>query len=158
VKNTCIHSTITPTGTVNICSGSSITLTANADSSVSYQWLKNGSPVTGATTQTLIVNTGGDYRVIEQVIASGCRDTSAATTINVIALPPATITPQGNLNICVTRSVVLQANSETGLTYQWKKGSSNISGATNIQYTATSAGTYYVTVTNNNSCSSTSAG
>ncbi|MEP7171234.1 MAG: T9SS type A sorting domain-containing protein, partial [Bacteroidota bacterium] len=45
-----------------------------------------------------------------------------------------------------------------GLTYQWKKGNGNIGGATNINYTATTGGTYKVVVTNANTCSKTSAG
>src|SRR6185295_17216463 len=46
----------------------------------------------------------------------------------------------------------------SGLTYQWKKGSNNISGATLNNYTATTAGTYKVIVTNAKSCSKTSSG
>ncbi|MBA2407550.1 MAG: T9SS type A sorting domain-containing protein [Chitinophagales bacterium] len=70
----------------------------------------------------------------------------------------ATITPQGNLNICQTGSVVLKANGSTGFKYQWKKGTTNIAGATKKSYTAIASGTYKVVVTNTNGCKATSAG
>ena len=65
----------------------------------------------------------------------------------------ATITPLGSLDICATGSVNLQANSGTGLTYQWIKNNKNIVGATNQIYTATSTGNYKVLVTTSNGCS-----
>jgi uncharacterized repeat protein (TIGR03803 family) len=148
---------ISPTGSINTCQGTAITLTANSASGITYQWLKNGLPVSSGTSKTLIVKTSGSYRVIEIVTAYGCKDTSIATTINVVALPPAIITPQSNLNICVTGSVLLQANSGTGLSYQWKKGSTNIIGAVNLQYTATAPGSYVVQVTNSKGCIKISA-
>ncbi len=69
----------------------------------------------------------------------------------------ATITPLGNLDICSAGSVTLQANSGS-YSFQWKKGNSNLSGATNLYYTAGNTGTYKVTVTNGNGCSATSKG
>jgi hypothetical protein len=88
----------------------------------------------------------------------GCSKTSAVVSVTVNALPVATITPQGPTTFCVGGSVVLAANSGAGLTWQWKKGANIISGATLQNYTATTAGTYRVIVTNINSCSKTSAG
>jgi type IX secretion system substrate protein len=46
----------------------------------------------------------------------------------------------------------------TGLTYKWKKNGAYISGATSINYTATTAGTYKVQVTKSTGCSKVSAG
>lgn len=51
----------------------------------SYQWLKDGSPISGATLSTIGVNTSGDYQFIS--IGKNCPDTSAATTIVVGSLP-----------------------------------------------------------------------
>jgi hypothetical protein len=79
-----------------------------------------------------------------------------AVTVN--PLPAATITPQSSTTFCAGDSVILQANSGTGLTYQWKKGAANIAGATLLNYTAKTGGTYKVVVTSSNSCSKTSAG
>ncbi|HYV93035.1 MAG TPA: T9SS type A sorting domain-containing protein [Chitinophagales bacterium] len=148
---------ITPSGTVTVCSGTSVVLTANSGSGISYQWIKGATNISGATNQTYSAKKAANYKVKETNTA-GCSTTSSATTLNVLTSPTATITPLGNLDICSTGSVVLQANSGAGYTYQWKKGSNNISGATNQNCTATKKATYKVIVTASNGCSKTSAG
>lgn len=154
----CSKATISPSGTASLCSGSSsLTLTANSGLGITYQWLRNGQPLINETGSTLAVKKKGKYKVIEST-AAGCKDTSAATTINLLPAPDVVITPQGNLDICASGSVTLKANSGTGLTYQWKKGANNIAGATNVQYTATKKGTYRVVITSSNGCSTTSKG
>ncbi|MFM7497859.1 MAG: cohesin domain-containing protein, partial [Bacteroidota bacterium] len=72
--------------------------------------------------------------------------------------PTATITAAGNTSFCQGGSVVLNANTGTGLTYQWSLNGSSISGATNASYTANSTGSYTVTVSNAPTCSAVSAG
>jgi hypothetical protein len=79
----------------------------------------------------------------------GCNSTSNIATVVAASSPAATITPLGNLNICLTGAVILQANIGIGYSYQWKKGSADLAGATNSTYTATKAATYKVKVTNN---------
>ncbi len=73
--------------------------------------------------------------------------------------PQAVITANGPTTFCQSGSVVLSsANSGTDLSYQWKKGKKNVSGATASSYTATKEGSYKVIVTDNlNSCSDTSS-
>ncbi|MBA3647523.1 MAG: hypothetical protein H0W62_03065 [Chitinophagales bacterium] len=156
VDENAIQASINPGGTVNICSGTSLILTANSGSGISYQWLKNSKNISGATSQTYSAKTAAGYQVKETNTFS-CNATSLTTTLNITTTPTATITPLGNLNICQSGSVTLQANSGTGFTYQWQKGSNNITGATNQNYTATKAATYKVIVTYNG-CSKTSAG
>ncbi|HYV90150.1 MAG TPA: kelch repeat-containing protein [Chitinophagales bacterium] len=157
IDENAITATITPTGSVSTCSGVAITLTANTGSGISYQWLKNSANISGATNSTYSTSKGASYQVSE-IDNFSCVSTSAVTTLSVIAKPAATITPLGNLDICATGSVVLQANSGAGLTYQWLKGGNNVSGATNQTYTATKQATYKVIVTNSSGCSKTSAG
>ncbi|NBW43884.1 MAG: hypothetical protein EBR29_08755, partial [Sphingobacteriia bacterium] len=71
--------------------------------------------------------------------------------------PIASITAVGNTTFCQGGSVVLNANTGTGLTYQWRNNGNNIAGATNASYTATTAGAYSVVVNNSPTCSATSA-
>jgi hypothetical protein len=51
----------------------------------------------------------------------------------------------------------LNANTGAGLTYQWNNNGSVLQGETANSYTANTAGSYTVTVTNSNGCSATSA-
>ncbi len=88
--------------------------------------------------------------------ASGCSKASTVITVTVNPLPTATITANGPLTFCAGGSVLLSANSGAGITYQWKKFTNNISGATSQNYTATTAGKYKCVVTNSNNCSKSS--
>jgi Zn-dependent metalloprotease len=58
--------------------------------------------------------------------------------------PPAVITAAGSTTICSPGSVILNANTATGLNYQWEVGGVPISGATTSSYTATTGGSYTV--------------
>lgn len=58
----------------------------------------------------------------------------------------AVITPAGNTTICQGGNVVLNTNTGTNYTYQWKLNGTNIPTATNASYTATVAGNYTVAI------------
>jgi hypothetical protein len=150
--------TITPAGPTTFCSGGSVILNASGGPNRAYQWIKGSNNIAGATGSSYTATSGGNYKVIVTNTSTGCSKTSPAITVTVNSLPPATITPQGPTTFCAGGSVVLQANTGTGLTYKWKKGSSFISGATQSAYTATTQGTYKVEVTNANGCLKLSPG
>ena len=84
-----------------------------------------------------------------------CYATSTGKVITVNALPTATITSTAN-SFCTGSSVVLSANTGTGLTYQWSNTAGPIANATNANYTANAASTYTVKVTNASLCFATS--
>jgi uncharacterized repeat protein (TIGR01451 family) len=131
--------TITPSGPTTFCAGGSVTLTANAGSS--YLWSN------GATTQSIVVTTGGSYSVTV-TNAAGCSATSAATTVGILVLPTATITPSGPTTFCQGGSVTLTA--DPGDSWLWSNG------ATSQSILVTTPGNYSVTVTDGG-CSTTSA-
>ena len=56
------------------------------------------------------------------------------------------LTPGGATFFCTGDSLLLQANSGTGFTYQWGLDSAAITGATNSSYSAKTAGLYSVTI------------
>ncbi len=90
-----------------ICSGDNITLDAGA--ATAYSWS------TGGTTQTIVVNTVGTYRVTVTDTV-GCQD---ADTINVTFLPAMVMSVAFNDTIiCEGESVQLSAGG--GDTYLWK--------------------------------------
>ena len=147
--------TISPAGTVTTCSGTAVTLTANGGSGLYYAWLRNGVTIDGATSSTYTTNKKGKYTVTASNLI--CFDASPTTLVAVNTLPSATISHTGSLDLCVAGSVTLQANSGSGLKYQWMKGLITITGATNQTYVVTKKGTYKVIVTNSTNCSKTSA-
>lgn len=149
---------ITSSGPTIFCSSGSDTLKSPLVSGVTYQWKKNGSNISGATASSYLAKSSGTYKVKTTITLTGCSSTTpTGTLVTVNSNPTATITPGGPTTFCAGDSVILNANTGTGLTYQWKKGNSAISG-TLPSRTAKSAGTYKVIVTNTNGCTKQSAG
>lgn len=72
---------ISPTGTQTICAGDSVVLRALTPSA-SYQWLKDGQVINGATGATFTALQAGDYFVRSQS-AQGCPATSAVVRIRI---------------------------------------------------------------------------
>jgi uncharacterized membrane protein len=147
--------TISPSGTTSICSGDSITFTTTTGTGLTYQWLRNGSVIAGATNSTFKTTTAASYRVVV-TNATGCRDTSATTVASVATKPTATATAASATTFCNGGSVVINANTGTGLTYQWLRNNTPIASATNASYTADTTGSYRVLVSNTSGCSDTS--
>ena len=149
-------STITASGSTMLCQGGSVLLNANTGTGLTYQWKNNGTNINGATSASYTATTAGSYTLVV-TNSNGCSATSTATSVTVNAIPTATITAGGATSFCQGGSVVLNANTGAGLTYQWKNNGTNINGATSASYTATTAGSYTVVVTNSNGCSATSS-
>ncbi|HUM48266.1 MAG TPA: hypothetical protein PLD84_15150, partial [Chitinophagales bacterium] len=143
---------ITPEGPTSFCKGDEVVLTASGGSNRTYQWLKKDEAIAGATAISYTADTKGKYKVQVTNTVTGCINASPAVKVEVYEDPIAIITPQGSTTFCEGGSVVLQANTGAGLTYQWKKGNSFISGATQPDYTATEKGNYKVEVTDANGC------
>jgi hypothetical protein len=150
---------ITAGGATTFCSGGSVLLSVPSGANKAYQWKKSGVNIPGATLSSYTATASENYKVSVTNTATGCSKTTAVPTyITVNPVPSSTITPQGPTTFCAGGSVTLKANSGAGLTYQWKKNGTNISGAANINYIATTAGVYRTKVTNANGCTKVSAG
>jgi hypothetical protein len=152
--------TITPVTSTTFCQGGSVVLNANTGTGLTYQWKLDGGNYTGtgATSSSITANASGNYTVIV-TNSSNCSTTSSATTVTVNSLPIATITPATATTFCQGGSVVLNANTGTGLTYQWKLDGGNYTGtgAISSSITANASGNYTVIVTNSSNCSTTSS-
>ena len=136
---------VTPTGTRAICQGDSLQLSATTASGVSYQW-KNGTTNVG-TNSTYYAKTGGDYTVTVTNTGTSCRATSAITTVNINTLPTVTVSPTGNQAICQGDSLQFVATSGSGVSYEWKLGTTTV-GSNSATYYASLPGSYTVKVTN----------
>ncbi|MGV3596050.1 MAG: hypothetical protein ACO1NK_12430, partial [Sediminibacterium sp.] len=128
-----------PGSNFSVCPGANKTLDAGAGYD-SYQWSN------GATSRTISVGPG-TYTVT--VSKDGCFATSAPVTISYYTVITPTISSSGPLQFCQGGSVTLTSSSAT--TYSWN------TGATSQAIQVGSTGAYYVTVTDGNGCSATSA-
>jgi uncharacterized delta-60 repeat protein len=143
---TCTHTaTINQTGPLTGCVGDSILLSSNTDPSFTYQWNKNGIPVSGATNSSFYPTLTGSYTVT--IYQNNCPVTSAGISVTINPLPSVpTISSSGNITPCSGGSMTLSAPS--GLTsYLWNTGS------TASSLVVSQSGNYSVTVTNSNGCS-----
>jgi hypothetical protein len=148
--------TVSTSGPVNMCQGSSVTLSIPVATGQSYQWILNGTNISGATTAAYTTSAAGTYAVVATTTTTGCAATSAGVAVTVNAPPSALITPIGSTSACQGDTVWLNANTGTGLTYQWRRNGTDISGATNTSFGAAIGGTYTVVVTNSANCFTTS--
>lgn len=133
-------------GATSFCYGGSAVLHSSIATGI--RWYRNGSP-TAATTQNYTVTSEGTYTVMYN------GNNSNAINITVNPLPTAGIAPAGTNNkiyICQGSSQLLGASDAgPGGSYLWS------TGATTRTISVSTAGIYWVTVTNGNGCSKTSA-
>lgn len=132
------NATINASGPLTFCQGSSVNLTATGGAS--YNWS------TGANTAAIAANASGNY-VVTVTAANGCTD-AEQVTVTVNAVPSANVVMDGNSVLCPGETLTLSA--APGNSYAWSTGS------TASEITVSNAGTYGVTVTGSNGCSSNS--
>jgi len=145
----------TITGSTNLCTGDTITLSANTGTGLTYQWQVGGTNISGQTASQLTVTSAGNYTV--KVTKTGCTTTSAVQTVNLRTLPSASVSAGGPTTFCAGSSVLLTGNTGAGYTYQWKKNGTAIGSATSSTYSADSSGTYTLTITDSIGCRGTSS-
>jgi len=145
-----------PTVSVNsatICNGGSATLTATTSaSSPSYLWSPGG-----ATTASITVSPASTtiYTVTVTDGSTGCANSGSGTvTVNPL---PSTPTASNDGPICAGGTLTLSTPTVAGATYSWTGPNSFASSqqAPSIANATTAAsGTYFVTITDSNGCTS----
>ncbi|HYK76433.1 MAG TPA: MBG domain-containing protein [Daejeonella sp.] len=135
---------------LSFCQGLGVNLKTVTASS--FQWFKDGQPISSQTKSALMVNQSGKYHV-ELTFSNGLKKTSTITTVNVFQTFSANITAAGSTTISKGESLQLQATG--GELYSWQPtlGLSNSNIANPVARPAQTT-TYKVTVTNANGCSS----
>ena len=124
-------------------STATFTVTATGGAPLAYQWKKNGTDISGATssTYTTPATSMGDNAAVFTVAVSNTAGTATSTearlTVTATAeAPTVTTQPAGQTVITGTSaSFSVSATGTSPLAYQWKKNGTDISGATSSTYT-----------------------
>jgi hypothetical protein len=113
-----------------ICEGSKVTLTASTGTGYTYQWLKNGINISGATSSTYSAGETGRYSVL--ISNNGCAATSTSDSLTVTPIPSKpTINKDGT---------ELVSSSAAG--NLWYAEGNLIAGANQQRYKPTNNGNY----------------
>jgi predicted esterase len=147
-------------GRTNFCNGDAINITLGVPPGfVGYQWRKNNVLISGATGNTLTINSLGTYD------ARVLRDTTWSDWSHipvVIQITPPTVTPPITVSGLMSNVIVSGDNKnyvnlevpDNGYTsYTWKKVGSNTIISQQRIYTANQPGEYIVAVTQPYGCS-----
>ncbi|MBV6498243.1 MAG: hypothetical protein CJBNEKGG_00462 [Prosthecobacter sp.] len=151
---TTVSASRSPAGTT-LATGTKVTFTATANgTSPQYQWRLNGSNITGANASTYVIDSltldhAGSYTVAVTNVVTSTEVVSTAVPLAVAQ--PVNITSVGRTpsdadvapGSPVTFSVTVTGSTQD-LTYQWRKGTIAIPGATGPTYTIDSADTSHV--------------
>ena len=117
--NPAFQAGIIPSGTVPICSGETVTLTANQGTDYTYQWKADDVDIEGQTNSTYIASVPGSYTV--EVTTNTGTSTSAPTIVVVNQLPTQyNVTGGGTYCAGGTGVTVNIAGSQLGVNYQLK--------------------------------------
>src|ERR1035437_1843478 len=142
---------------VQILGSVTFTVGASSGTTMSYQWRKNGSSISGATRSAYTIppvqaTDAGTYSA--KVSNAGGSVTSSGATLTVLIPPTITTQPQSHTAVVgQSTSFSVAASGTAPLSYQWNFNSTTLSGTTNATLTLsnpqlTDAGSYTVVVTN----------
>lgn len=129
---------VTPGINVSICTGQTVTLTANGASS--YIWS------TGLTSASITVNAAGVYTVSS---SNACGTDSVQITVTQSNNATVNITSSNGTSLCTGSSTTLTANATGATSYAWA------GGQTTSSINVTTPGSYTVTITS--SCGTATA-
>ncbi|MCB9326710.1 MAG: PKD domain-containing protein [Lewinellaceae bacterium] len=138
------------TGGTLDCNNSSVQLSGNSSTAgVSYSW--SGPNNYMSTEQNPTVSTAGSY-TLSVTASNGCVSLATATVVLDETAPDASATG-GTLDCAVTSVQLMGSSTTQGASYSWSGPNNFMSSVQNP--TASEAGTYTLTVTGPNGCTST---
>ncbi|GHV66191.1 hypothetical protein AGMMS49928_00270 [Spirochaetia bacterium] len=137
--------TITPSGPNQLINTPLTASYTGSESGKTYQWYKDGNPITGTTGATYTPSVAGSYTV---TVSAPGYDTKTSTHVDIVstALPlsgTVTISPPGPVTVD-TKLTASYTGSEN-VTYSWYKDGASIAIMTGETYWPATAGIYIVT-------------
>ncbi len=136
-----------------ICGNNALLLTSS--SLTGNTWFLDGQ-VINSSSASIGVTQPGNYRLVVND-GAGCSDTSAVQAVFFDAGPPMPVVTTAGGSTLICKGTGLGMSSSAGAGNQWFFGVTAIPGQTGSSYIATSAGNYWVEVTDQNGCWSVSA-
>ncbi|GAB3563783.1 hypothetical protein GCM10027578_08100 [Spirosoma luteolum] len=140
----------------SVCADQPLSLSATVSGGTSYQWLRNGSPLTDARQPVFTPNQSGQY-ALAVTSEQGCTTTSTAVNLTVAAPLTVTVAPTAPAPVYIPDAVELTASGSLLTGYQWYREGVRIDGATAAAYRAAQSGQYTVGVTGPTGCTALSA-
>ena len=145
--------------------------TATGTAPLAYQWKKNSAVISGATSSsyttpaTAVADSGALFTVAVSNAAGNATSAAATLTVNAGGVTPSITTQPSSQTVTAgqTASFSVSATGTAPLTYQWKKNSVAISGATSSIYTtpatvtSDSGALFTVTISNSAGSATSSA-
>ena len=124
---------------------------------LNYQWIENGSALTGITNSTFVISNaqGSDSGTYSVTVFNLFGSTSSTNAVLTVDTPPVITTQPASLNVPVggNAAFTVAATGSQPLQYQWFNSGGGILNATNSTYAIADvslgqADNYYVVVTN----------
>ena len=140
-------------------STATFTVAATGTAPLAYQWKKDGTAINGATASTLTLADvqaadAGSYTVVVTNTLGSATSDAAVLTVTTAVAPSITTQPSSqSATVGDSVSLSVAASGSAPLGYQWKKGGSDVAGATSSTLAFASvqladAGSYTVVVSN----------
>jgi Immunoglobulin domain/Immunoglobulin I-set domain len=135
--------------TVTAGQTASFSVVASGTAPLSYQWQKNGSAISGATSSTYTTpatstsDNGSQFKVVVTNSVGSTPSNAATLTVTAAPVAPSITTQPANQTVTAgqTASFSVSASGTSPLSYQWQKNGSAISGATSSIYTTPATST-----------------
>lgn len=144
--------------TVALGATAAFTVTATGGGTLTYQWLRNDVSISGATSAsytTPATTAADDGALYSVVVANGAGGVSSDMVPLKVTSAPSILTQPASQFVTEGRGATVSVVASGGdLAYQWRRGSSDIAGATSAVYTtppltvADSGAGYSVVITN----------
>jgi hypothetical protein len=129
--------------TVTAGQPATFSVVASGTAPLSYQWRKNTANIAGATASsyttaaTTTADSGSKFDVVVKNSAGGITSSQATLTVNAASAAPTITTQPANQTVTAgqTATFSVVASGTAPLSYQWRKNTANITGATAASYT-----------------------
>lgn len=136
-----------PATAITVCEGKPVDLSVANNAGWSYQWVKDGKPIVGATSAALSVTASGTYELITSLKAQCSKSRRTAQVKVEVTTAWFTLGIKGPARLCgSTGTLSLSALSSANYSYQWYRDGSLLSGNSSSTLLVTVPGVYSAVV------------